>query len=219
MLMMVLLKRFVAAEDGTRANIWHHQMKLFQAGIGELGTSTIGLVGFGAIGQAVAERLKPFGTQLLYTTRHQVSLTLEERLGIKYVSLPELLASASIVSLHLPLNPETRHFIGPKELSQMKPGSILINTSRGELIDEKALRQALESGHLAGAGLDVLTEEADGKNNFADLPQVVVTPHLGGLSQGAIARTMQMACANVLRYLGGEKPLYILPELLATNRE
>ncbi len=216
LLMMVLLKRFVMAENATRANTWP-QLKIMQAGIGEIGTSTIGLIGFGSIGQAIAKRLKPFGSRLLYTSRQRADPALEEKLGVRYLNLPELLATASIVTLQLPLNAQTRHMIGAPELNQMKPGSILINTSRGEIVDEAALRQAIESGHLAGAGLDVLTNEADGGNPFYDLPQVVVTPHMGGISQGAVARTVQMAFENVVRYLNGEKPLYILPELQNDN--
>lgn len=94
----------------------------------------------------------------------------------------------------------------------MKPGSILINTARGEIVDETALRQALEGGPLAGAGLDVLDNELDGYNPFSDLPQVIVTPHIAGGSQKVIVKATQMAVGNILRFLEGEKPLYILPE-------
>jgi phosphoglycerate dehydrogenase-like enzyme len=212
MLMMVLLKRFVEAERATRANIWA-QMSLVEAGLGEIGAATIGLVGFGSIGQAVAERLKPFGSRLLYTAQHQAAAALEERFGVSYVTLPDLLASATIVSLHLPLTSQTKQLIGEKELRQMKPGALLINTSRGDIVDENALRQAFESGHLAGAGLDVLAQERDGANPFTDLPQVVVTPHLAGTTQATLARTIKMAFENVLRFMQGEEPLYILPEL------
>lgn len=212
MLMLALLKQFGPATEATRVKRWP-SMALMQAGIREIGTSTVGLVGFGAIGQAVAERLKPFGCRVLYTSRHQAGTTLEEKLGVSFTDLPDLLASSNLVSLHLPLNAQTHHLIGEKELARMKPGSILFNTARGEIVDETALRQALESGHLAGAGLDVLKNEMEGYNPFSDLPQVLVTPHLAGGSQNVIVKATQMAVGNILRFLAGERPLYILPEL------
>lgn len=212
MLILALLKQFGPATAATRANKWP-TLALTQAGIREIGTATVGLVGFGAIGQAVAERLKPFGTRVLYTTRRRAPADLEERSGVSFTSLPDLLASSSIVSLHLPLNAETHHLLGENEFARMQPGSLLINVSRGGLVDETALRAALESGRLAGAGLDVLTNESDGNNPFADLPQVLVTPHIAGSSQNVIVKATQMAVGNIIRYLAGEKPLYILPEL------
>jgi phosphoglycerate dehydrogenase-like enzyme len=212
MLILALLKQFSAATEATRANKWP-TLALTQAGIKEIGAATVGLVGFGAIGQAVAERLKPFGPRVFYTSRRRASADIEERLGVSYTGLPDLLASSSIVSLHLPLNAETERLLGANEFARMQPGSLLINVARGGLIDETALRQALENGQLAGAGLDVLTDESDGKNPFADLPQVLVTPHIAGSSQTVIIKATRMAVGNILRYLAGEKPLYLLPEL------
>jgi D-3-phosphoglycerate dehydrogenase len=122
-----------------------------------------------------------------------------------------LLASSTIVSLHVPLTGATQRLIGEAELAKMPAGSFLINTSRGEVIDESALRRAIEGGKLGGAGLDVLYNERPGGNPFADLPQVIVTPHIAGGSRAAVERALQMALANVARYLRGEPLLDLVP--------
>jgi phosphoglycerate dehydrogenase-like enzyme len=212
LLMLALLKRFEESVNITRANKWS-TIKILQGGVTELGAATVGLIGFGSTGQAVAARLKPFGSRVLYTTRRRVSPEIEERLGVSYATLPELLAASSIVSLHLPLNAETRNLISEKELALMPPGSFLVNTARGDIVDEAALRQAVLSGHLGGAGLDVLQTEKAGSNPFTDLPQVTITPHTAGASRSVMIKAAQMSAGNVTRYLSGERPLYILPEL------
>jgi phosphoglycerate dehydrogenase-like enzyme len=137
-------------------------VELLQAGLGDLSTSTIGLVGMGSIGRSVAERLLPFGSRLLYTARHSVDQTIEQQLALRYTSLDDLLASSTIVSLHVPLTDDTQALIGEAELAKMRAGALLVNTSRGEVLDEAALRRALVSGHLGGAGLDVLRDERPG---------------------------------------------------------
>lgn len=210
LLMLALLKRFVAGESAARQGGWP-TAELVQAGIGELANTTVGLVGFGNIGRAVAQRLAPFGSRLLYTAPHAVDLEIEQQSGARYVSLDDLLASSAIVSLHLPLNEATRELIGEAELAKMQAGAFLVNTSRGELIDEAALHRAIVSGKLAGAALDVLSNERPGGNPFADLSQVIVTPHLAGGSRAAIGRAIQMAIANVARFQRGESPLYLVP--------
>jgi phosphoglycerate dehydrogenase-like enzyme len=210
LLMLALLKRFAAAESATRQGGWP-TVELVQAGLGELANTTVGLVGFGNIGRAVAQRLVPFGSRLLYTARHAVDPATEQQFGVCYASLDDLLASSTIVSLHLPLNEATRGLIGEAELAKMKEGAFLVNTSRGELLDEAALRRALVSGKLGGAALDVLRNERPGGNSFADLPQVIVTPHIAGGSRAAIERALEMAIANVARFLRGEPPLDLVP--------
>jgi phosphoglycerate dehydrogenase-like enzyme len=210
LLMLALLKRFVAAESAARQGSWP-TMELFQAGLGDLSNAAIGLVGFGNIGRAVAERLVPFGTRLLYTARHAADPAIEQRLGARYASLDDLLASSTIVSLHLPLSGDSRGLIGEAELAKMQPGAFLVNTSRGEILDEMALHRALVNGKLAGAALDVLSNERPGGNPFADLPQVIVTPHIAGGTRAGVERALQMAIANVARFLRGETPLDLVP--------
>jgi phosphoglycerate dehydrogenase-like enzyme len=210
LLMLAVLKRFVSAESGARHGGWQ-TLELFQAGLGDLATASVGLIGFGNIGRAVAQRLQPFGARLLYTARQAVDPTVEGQLGVHYAVLDDLLASSTIVSLHLPLTDATRGLMGDAEFTRMQAGAVLINAARGDLIDESALRRALVSGHLGGAGLDVLHDERPGGNPFADLSQVIVTPHMAGGSRAAIAQIQQMAITNVVRFLRGEAPLNLVP--------
>ncbi len=209
LLMLSLLKRYIQAEQSARVNKWE-TIRFLEAGIGDLGTATVGLIGMGAIGRAVARQLRGFDTTVLYTARHRLALSEEKELGIHYVSLPALLTDATIVSLHLPLNKYTYHFIGADQLALMRPDAFIINTSRGKLIDEQALRDALLQKRIMGAGLDVLEQEGNGGNIFADLPQVIVTPHIGGISQYSLQRIIHMATKNVTRFLKGKQPNYLL---------
>ena len=209
LLMLSLLKQFMQAEQSARANKWE-MMKFMQAGFGDLATATVGLIGMGAIGRAVAQRLRGFGAQVLYTSRRRLPAEQENLLGIRHVLLPDLLAESTIVSLHLPLSEQTYHLIGADQLALMRPGAILINTSRGGLIDEQALLLALQQQRIAGAGLDVLEHESNGGNIFTELPQVIVTPHVGGVSLDAIKHIMAITAANVTRFLQGKQPEYLL---------
>ncbi len=122
----------------------------------ELGERTVGLVGFGDIAQAVARRLGPFGCKVCYYAPHRRPQALEEELGVTYLPLEELVASCDLLSLHCAVTPETEGMVNQALLSKMHPGSYLVNTSRGQLVDNQAVRDALLSGHLAGAGFDTL---------------------------------------------------------------
>ncbi len=217
MLMLALLKRFTQAEQSARAGQWAYQA-MMEMGLGDLSGATVGLIGLGAIGKATAERLRPFGSRLLYTSRRRVEAETEARLELTYLSLPELLAASNIVSLHLPLTEETRHLIGEQTLGQMQRGAFLVNTARGGLVDEAALRSAIESGQLGGAALDVVEHETEGGNPFTDLPQVLVTPHVAGISRAAASRMMQTALANLGRFLSGQTPLYPIPGTTQADR-
>ena len=210
LLMLALLKRFVPAESAVRQGGWP-TAELLQAGLGDLSTATIGLVGLGNIGSSVAERLLSFGSHLLYTARHPVDPAVEQRLALRYTSLDDLLATSTIVSLHVPLTESTQGLIGDAALAKMRDGALLINTARGELVDEAALRRALVSGKLGGAGLDVLRDERPGGDPFVDLPNVIVTPHMAGSSRAALERMLQMAMSNIGRFLSGQDPLDLVP--------
>ena len=171
-------------------------------GIDDLSDATVGIVGMGEIGRSVAERLVPFGARIVYHGRRaDVDV---DRIGATRVALPALLEVSNIVTLHVPLTPETHHLLGAAEIARMPRGSYLVNTGRGGLVDESALREAIVGGHLAGAGLDVLEGENDGRNPFADLPEVIVTPHLGGGSRNSIAGVVERSAANITRFLAGE---------------
>jgi D-3-phosphoglycerate dehydrogenase len=210
LLMLALLKRFVATEATTRANNWR-SIKDIDQSPSDLAGASVGLVGFGATGRALAGRLAGFGVRLRYTARHQAEPDVERALHASYLPLTELLGWSTIVSLHVPLTEETHHLMSDAQFGYMRPGSLLINTSRGEVVDESALRAALERGHLAGAGLDVLEHETAGGNPFADLPQVIVTPHIAGVSKHSIAAVMQVVLGNLNRYVQGEPPLHPVP--------
>jgi len=206
MLMLVVLHRFVAAHDATCSGGFPTPGFVLanQPNLRELGDETVGLIGLGSIGRAVAERLQGFKTRVLYFARHRADQATEAQLGVEYTAFNDLLADASIVSLHLPSSTETRHLIGPTELALMQPNSFLINTSRGDLVDEAALRRALQDGRLAGAALDVLEDEVGGINPFSDLPQVVVKPHSAGITRTSMPRALRLAAANIDRFLCGE---------------
>jgi glyoxylate reductase len=167
----------------------------------ELHGSTLGIVGYGRIGQAVARRAAGFGMQVLHTT---------SRGG---VPLEELLARSDVVSLHCPLTPATRHLVDARRLGQMKRGAILINTSRGPVVDEAALAAALESGHLGGAGLDVFENEPALHPGLADREDVVLLPHLGSATHATRAQMATMALTDAARVLRGERPLHPVNEV------
>jgi lactate dehydrogenase-like 2-hydroxyacid dehydrogenase len=176
----------------------------------ELRRKTVGIVGFGQIGVRVAERLAGFDVEILYYDAVRVPAELEERVRATYVELDDLLERADVVSLHCPLTSETRLLIDRSRISRMKPGSIIINTARGEVVDEAALADALRAGHLSGAGLDaVVNERPGGASKFHDLDNVVLTPHIAGESIDNFSAKMERAFANAQLYLQG-KPL---PEL------
>lgn len=204
MLMLTMVKRAIPADRAFQAGRFD-QVPILSGGIDDLGGATIGLVGMGAIGQEVAVRLRGFGASVIYTTRNRLEPDVEAAVGAQWVPFEELLATSDVVSLHLPLTRETDRIIDGGALARMKPGSYLVNTSRGGLVDEAALRAALVSGGLRGAGLDVLEHERDGGNPFVDLPQVVVTPHVGGGSRGGFNAMADGCIANIRRYLAGER--------------
>jgi phosphoglycerate dehydrogenase-like enzyme len=202
-LMLALIKQVIPAERAFQSGRFA-QVDLLHSGIDDLAGATVGLVGMGAIGREVAVRMQAFGANMLYTTRTRIDSDTEARLGATWVPMDALLTQSDIVSLHLLLTAETAGIINAKSLAQMKRGAYLVNTSRGGLVDEDALRAALTSGHLRGAALDVLQHEQDGGNPFVDLPQVLVTPHVGGGSRGGFNAMADGVIANVRRFLTGE---------------
>jgi phosphoglycerate dehydrogenase-like enzyme len=212
LLMLALVKNLAWSEHWSRQGQFMLD-EMPPSGIGDLADATIGLVGLGAIGQAVAGLLRSFGAKAVYAGRTRQTTDVEERLGVSWLPLPDLLRASEIVSLHLPLTAETHHLIGEAELAMMPRGSFLINTARGGLVDEAALRRAITSGHLGGAGLDVIDDELAGRNPFVDLSQVLVTLHLGGASRGSTVRMVGRSAVNVRRFLAGEAVRDLIPGL------
>ncbi len=177
----------------------------------EIFGARIGLVGLGRIGSRVAAMLAAAGAQVVAFDPF-VDEGRARELGVeRAASLDDLLASCDIVSLHLPMNPSTSHLIGPATLARMKRGSILVNVSRGGLVDESALLDALEGGHLRGAGLDVTDPEpAAADNPLLHRNDVIVTPHVGSATGSGKRRILSMAIDNLRLVLNGERPEYLL---------
>jgi phosphoglycerate dehydrogenase-like enzyme len=175
-----------------------------QDNLGELGGRTVGLVGYGAVPRLLAPVLKALGCNLLYTAR----IPHADALG-EFRSLKTLLAEVDILSLHVPLTSETRHLIDSAAIRRMRRGAVLINTARGELVDQAAMTQALRDGHLAAAGLDVFVEEPPNPAELLlTLPNVVVTPHIGWLTTGTFDRSFALAAENCRRLAVGETLLH-----------
>ena len=173
---------------------------------------TLGIVGMGDIGTAVARRAAGFGMRILYHNRNPSPLAAE--LGAEMVSLDHLLCNADFVSLHVPLSRSTRHLIGKRELDLMKPTAILINISRGEVIDEDELVEALKKGRIAGAGLDVFEDEPRMAEGMAQLDNVVLTPHIGSASYETRERMASIAVTNLVDALEGRRPKHLInPEV------
>jgi phosphoglycerate dehydrogenase-like enzyme len=209
MLMLALLKRLPRTERATRAGRFAPG-EIIASGIDDLADATVGLVGMGHIGQAIALRLAAFGSKIGYHARRPIAAV--DGIASGPLPLSELLATSNVVSLHIPLTPETHHLIGEREIASMPRGSYLVNAGRGGLVDEAALRAAIMSGHLAGAGVDVLEHETDGVNPFADLAEVIVTPHLGGGSRNSMSGVVERCTANIRRFLAGEPVLDVIHE-------
>ncbi|KFU76592.1 Lactate dehydrogenase [Amycolatopsis lurida] len=168
---------------------------------------TLGIVGLGQIGQAVARRALGFGMRIVYSGRSRAAEDVEKTLGAKYVSFGELLRSSDVVSLHCPLTPETRHLVDADALKSMKPGAYLINTTRGPVVHEAALADALETGEIAGAALDVFEAEPEVEPRLLDRENVVLTPHLGSATVETRTAMAVLAAENVASVLTGGNPL------------
>jgi glyoxylate reductase len=165
----------------------------------------LGIVGFGRIGQAVARRARGFGMEVLYHNRSRKEEA-EQELGARYVEFDELLETVDFVSVHTPLTDETHHLIGPKELGRMKPMAVLVNTSRGPVVDEAALADALAAGRIFAAGLDVYEEEPKVHPKLLELENVVLAPHIGSASVETRDRMAALAAENLAAVLRGEDP-------------
>lgn len=199
-LMLLLARPVISASAATRDGGWPRTSGL------SLGGKTVGLVGFGAIGRAVARLLSGFGCRLM-TSDPWCNLNRAAELGVAVVDLDELLAVSDFVSLHAPVTTETRGLVNASFLARMKPGASLVNTARGELVDESALYKALVSGHLRGAALDAFAVEPPAADNpLLTLPNVIATPHMGAHTDGATTMMGRMALADCLAVLRGEAP-------------
>lgn len=214
-LMMAISRRLVEVDkwvrDGKWVKAWGPKMLLGS----DISGKTLGIVGLGRIGEGMVPRAKGFKMNIIYHNR-KPSPEKEKKYGIEYRELDELLKESDFVSLHVPLNDDTRHLIGERELKLMKPTAFLVNTARGPVIDEKALIKGLKEKWIAGAGLDVLyNEPTEHDNPLLELDNVIVAPHIGSATQDTRLAMAMKAATNLVAALKGEKPPDIVnPEVL-----
>jgi D-3-phosphoglycerate dehydrogenase / 2-oxoglutarate reductase len=203
--MLAVSKQILRADTALRQGRWNVRYEYIGQ---ELFGRTLGLVGMGRIGSRVAE-ICHLGFQMPVLYYDVVAYpALEEKLHAKRVSLEEVLKQADYITLHVPLLPSTKGLIGKDQLAMMKPGAILINTARGAIVDEAALFEAIESGHLGGAGMDVFAAEPTPADNpLLNLEKVVLTPHMAAHTDDAL-KAMSMVAQDIIRVLEGQEPIY-----------
>jgi glyoxylate reductase len=176
---------------------------------------TLGICGFGRIGRGVARRARGFDMRILYTDVQRAPESVETEVGATYVDKRTLLRESDVVTLHVPLFPETTHYIGARELAQMKERALLINAARGPVVDERALVKALRAGRIAGAGLDVYEREPKPAPGLTGLRNTVLAPHIASASVDTRRKMSDMAVANCVAGLAGRRPPNLLnPEVL-----
>lgn len=220
LLMLACLRSAVVADAEVRAG---HQIQMKErmmvSGITDLADCKVGLIGFGDIGMAVAKRLAAFECELFYYSRHRKSPAVETEYRITYLPPEKLAATCDIISLHAAVTPETERMINAGFLARMKKDSYLINTARGDLVDNAALRAALIHGTIAGAGLDTISPEPTPADHpLIDLPKevqhkVIYSPHLGGITTGSFERMHRNMWENALRVSRGERPSHVVNHL------
>ncbi len=204
-LILALGRRLVQGDRHTRQGKFRFWAPFYFLGSGVSG-KTLGIVGMGRIGAAVAKRAAGFGMPVLYHNRHRLDRETERALGVRYCTLEALLAQSDFVSLHVPLTAETRHLIGAEQLALMKPGAFLINTARGEVVDEKALLKVLQAGKIGGAGLDVYENEPLLTPGLSALDNVVLLPHVGSATEETRRAMGAIAVKNLIAGLEGRLP-------------
>ena len=172
-----------------------------------IGGKRLGIVGMGRIGQAVAHRARAFGIEVVYHNRHRLPASVESMFGARYEpDLERLIAQSDVVTLHCPAGAATRHLMNTARIAEMKPGAYLINTARGDLVDEEALIAALTSGRIAGAGLDVFAGEPNVDPRLIALPGVITLPHLGSATVEGRALAGERVIANIRFWADGHRP-------------
>jgi glyoxylate reductase len=199
-LLLGLCRRLPEGEAALRGGRWTGFDPAWLLGT-DLAGKTLGLVGLGRIGRAVARRARGFGLHIVYSGHREVPGE-----DARFVSLDELLATSDFVSLHCPLTSETRGLMDATRFARMKPGAILVNTARGAIVDEDALAAALESGHLGGAALDVFAREPHVPERLQRAPNTLLLPHLGSATRGTRARMVELCARGVAEVLAGRRP-------------
>jgi glyoxylate reductase len=208
-LLMATARRIVEADRFLRSGRWVGWDLLQFLGYDVHGKA-LGICGLGRIGKAVARRARGFDMRLLYTDVQRAPEPVERELGVTYVDKDTLLREADFVTIHVPLFPETRHYISDRELGLMKPTAILVNAARGPIVDEAALARALKQQRIAGAGLDVYEEEPKVHPGLLGLDTVVLLPHIASASIETRTRMATMAAENVVAGVAGRRPPNLL---------
>lgn len=208
LLMLALYRRLILADKSVREGRW--AAPITGANTYEMAGKLVGIVGFGHIGKLVARRVQGFDARVQYYDKYSPTAEEERQLNVTRVTLEELFRTSDIITFHTPLTAETHHVAGRKLMGLMKPAAVLINTSRGPVVDEEALTEALKEGRIAGAGLDVFEKEpVEPTSPLLKLDNVVVTPHSAGTTWNTWYRRAEFAYANMRRVWEGEPPLAI----------
>ncbi|HPQ17243.1 MAG TPA: D-glycerate dehydrogenase, partial [Bryobacteraceae bacterium] len=214
-LLLAAARRIVEADHFLRSGQWRRWSIDLLAGH-DVHHKTLGIFGMGRIGQAVARRARGFSMRVLYNDTRRAPEAIERELELEFVEKDRLLAESDFVSLHVPLTESTRHLIGAAELAKMKPSAIIVNTSRGPVIDEPALAEALSKGVIAGAGLDVFEEEPKVHPVLLELKNVALAPHIGSASIDTRRKMCMLAAENAVAALEGRRPPNLVnPEVLS----
>jgi glyoxylate reductase len=217
-LMLATSRRIVEADHRTRAGEFRYWAPLLFLGSMVSG-KTLGLVGMGKVGQAMVQRAKGFAMRVIYFDPRRLDPGLEKAMGVEYADLRTLLRTADFISLHLPLMPDTKHLIGKAEFALMKKTAYLINASRGPIVDERALVDALRKGQIAGAGIDVYENEPILAPGLSELPNAVLTPHIGSATLESRTAMAVQAVLNLKEGLGGKLlPNIVNPEVAMNRR-
>ena len=201
-LLLAAARRVAEGDRVVRAGGWTDPDPSWMLGT-EVTGKVLGIVGFGRIGQAVARRAAGFGMRVIYAHPRAVELP-----GAERVELDDLLARSDFVSLHVPLTPATENLFSRERIGRMKPGAVLVNTARGAVVDDAALAEALASGHLAAAGLDVFRDEPRVPEAFLRLPNAVLTPHLGSGSRETRTAMTRLVTDEIERVARGDEPRF-----------
>ncbi len=213
-LLLATARRVVEADRFLRSGLWK-RWSLMQFTGYDIHHKTLGIVGLGRIGKGVAKRAKGFDMRVIYTDIQRVDEATEREYGVMYVDKRTLLRESDFVSLHVPLTPETTHYMSDAEFALMKRTAILINAARGPIVEEKALIRALKEGKIAGAGLDVYEKEPKCDRALVAAKNVVLTPHIASASIETRSKMAVMAADNCVKGLTGQRPPHLVnPEVL-----
>ena len=209
LLMLSLYRKLVVLDRSTRTGLWNQPID--GTNTFELANKKVGILGIGRIGKQVARRVQGFDAEVQYYDKYPLSKEENAELNVESVDLEDLFRSSDVITCHTSLSPDTHHIVSREMLGMMKPESILINTSRGDVVDEDALIEVLENKRISGAGLDVFEQEpVDPGNRLLNMENVVVTPHAAGTTWDTWFRRANFAYENISRMIKGQEPISVV---------